>query len=69
MNWKKKLYRNAEYIFAGRPYSEITCSACGCNGFYIGFDGDGFVAACRDCKNRTMIEKELVRAEKEAGKK
>ena len=60
MNWTKKQYKDADYIFAGRAYSEVTCSRCGCNGFYIGFDGEGFVAVCRDCGNKRMIEKELV---------
>ncbi len=68
MNWVRKRYRDADYIFAGRAYSEVTCS-CGCNGFYLGFDGDEFVAVCRDCKDKVMIEKELIYKQKEAGKK
>ena len=71
MNWVNKHYNKAEYVFAGRAYSEITCSTCGCNGFYIGFDGESFVSKCRDCGNKTMMAKELVKeeSEKEAKKK
>jgi len=70
MNWVNKHYNKAEYVFAGRAYSEITCSTCGCNGFYIGFDGESFVSVCRDCRNKTMIYKELVKeAEKQAVEK
>ena len=71
MNWVNKHYNKAEYTFAGRAYSEITCSTCGCNGFYIGFDGKSFISKCRDCENKTMMTKELVKEEpkKETKKK